>query len=99
MYGSCKIFIYYSKITAPEKHTYKHSEEQVVFPGWKAVSGYEETNTIYSDLLKIKKNTVVEYQEIISKVTLKDLKKNYTEARLVQMLEKKELDVLQHSQV
>ena len=29
------------------------------------------------------------YKEIYSKVTLKDLKKNYTEARLVQMLEKK----------
>ena len=29
------------------------------------------------------------YKEINSKVTLKDLKKNYTEARLVQMLEKK----------
>ena len=78
-----------AKITAPEKHLYKHSEEQVVFPGWKAVAGYEETNNIYHTLLKIKKNTLVEYEEIISKVTLKDLKKNYTEARLVQMLEKK----------
>ena len=78
-----------AKITAPEKHLYKHGEEQVVFPGWKAVAGYEETNDIYHKLLKIKKNLVVEYEEIISKVTLKDLKKNYTEARLVQMLEKK----------
>ena len=78
-----------AKITAPEEYLYKHSEEQVVFPGWKAVAGYEETNTIYNKLLKIKKNTVVEYQEITSKVTLKDLKKNFTEARLVQMLEKK----------
>ena len=31
----------------------------------------------------------MDYKEIYSKVTLKDLKKNYTEARLVQMLEKK----------
>ena len=78
-----------AKITAPEKHVYKHSEEQVVFPGWKAVAGYQEKNKTYHTLLKIKKNLEVEYQEIISKVTLKDLKKNYTEARLVQMLEKK----------
>ena len=78
-----------AKITAPEEHLYRHSEEQVVFPGWKAVAGYEETNSIYAKLLKIKKNRVVDYEEIISKVTLKDLKKNYTEARLVQMLEKK----------
>ena len=79
-----------AKITAPEKHLYKHSEEQVVFPGWKAVAGFQETNNVYHTLLKIKKNKIVEYEEIISKVTLKDLKKNYTEARLVQMLEKKE---------
>jgi len=78
-----------AKITSPENHLYKHSEEQVVFPGWKAVDGYEETNDIYDKLLKIKKDLIVEYEVINSKVTLKDLKKNYTEARLVQMLEKK----------
>jgi len=78
-----------AKITSPDNHLYKHSEEQVVFPGWKAVAGYEETNNIYDKLLKIKKDIIVDYEEINSKVTLKDLKKNYTEARLVQMLEKK----------
>ena len=78
-----------AKITSPDNHLYKHSEEQVVFPGWKAVAGYEETNNIYDKLLKIKKDLIVDYEEINSKVTLKDLKKNYTEARLVQMLEKK----------
>ena len=35
-----------------------------------------------------KKKTIVNYHKITSKVTLKDLKKNYTEAKLVQMLEK-----------
>ena len=78
-----------AKITSPDNHLYKHSEEQVVFPGWKAVAGYEEINNIYDKLLKIKKDIIVDYEEINSKVTLKDLKKNYTEARLVQMLEKK----------
>lgn len=78
-----------AKISSPDNHLYKHSEEQVVFPGWKAVAGYEETNNIYDKLLKIKKDLIVDYEEINSKVTLKDLKKNYTEARLVQMLEKK----------
>ena len=78
-----------AKITAPEKHTYKYSSEQVIFPGWKIVAGYEKTNPIYDYLLSIKKGTIMRYKEIYSKVTLKDLKKNYTEARLVQMLEKK----------
>ena len=78
-----------AKITAPNKHFYKYSSEQVIFPGWKIVGGYDKINPIYNYLLSIKKGTVMNYKEIYSKVTLKDLKKNYTEARLVQMLEKK----------
>jgi len=78
-----------AKITAPDKHFYKYSSEQVIFPGWKIVGGYEKKNPIYEYLLSIKKGKVMKYKEIYSKVTLKDLKKNYTEARLVQMLEKK----------
>ncbi len=83
---------YYSitaSITAPENHKYKFTSEQVIFPGWKVIEGYEETNKIYHYLLKIKNDKKMNYKEINSKVTLKDLKKNYTEARLVQMLEKK----------
>lgn len=78
-----------SKITAPQKHLYKYSSEQVIFPGWKIVGGYEKINDEYKYLLTIKPDTVLNYKEIYSKITLKDLKKNFTEARLVQMLEKK----------
>ena len=77
-----------AKISAPERHFYRHSEEQVIFPGWKIVGGYEKINEIYYSLSKMKPCDV-EYKSIHSKLTLKDLKKNYTEARLVQMLEKK----------
>ena len=83
---------YYSitaSITAPEDHKYKFTSEQVIFPGWKVIEGYEETNKIYHYLMKIKNDKKMNYKEINSKVTLKDLKKNFTEARLVQMLEKK----------
>ena len=78
-----------AKITAPDNHLYKYTSEHVIFPGWKIVGGFESTNPIYNYLLSIKKDTILNYKEIYSKVTLKDLKKNYTEARLVQMLEKK----------
>jgi len=78
-----------AKLTAPEKHNYKYSCEQVIFPGWKIVGGYEKINKEYKYLLKIKEGKVLDYTEIYSKVVLKDLKKNYSEARLVQMLEKK----------
>ena len=76
-------------ITAPEKYKYRYTSEEVIFPGWKIIEKVESENPIYRYLLTIKNKTVMEYKEINSKVTLKDLKKNYTEARLVQMLEKK----------
>jgi len=78
-----------AKITSPEKHSYKYSSEEVIFPGWKIVAGYDKENKEYKYLLSLKEGKLLEYKEIYSKVTLKDLKKNYTEARLVQMLEKK----------
>merc|ERR1712139_481165 len=76
-------------ITAPEQYKYRYTSEEVVFPGWKIIEEVESENPIYRYLLTIKNKTTMEYKEINSKVTLKDLKKNYTEARLVQMLEKK----------
>jgi DNA topoisomerase-1 len=76
-----------AKITAPEETVYKYSTEQVVFPGWKIVNGYEETNKDYAYLRKLK-SQIMDYKKIISKVTMKDLKSHYTEAKLVQLLEK-----------
>jgi DNA topoisomerase-1 len=75
-------------LTAPEEHTYRYTSEQVVFPGWKAVAGYEKESPDYAFLQAIKKESVLDYKSIISKVTLKDLKQHYTEAKLVQLLEK-----------
>jgi len=75
-------------ITAPEKRLYRYVSEQVSFPGWKIVGGYEKENPIYHFLLKIKKRSILSYKKIYSKLVLKDLKAHYTEARLVQHLEK-----------
>ena len=80
-----------AKITAAgdETNEYRYSTEQVVFPGWKVVGGYEKENPIFSYLKTLKKNSVLEYKKITSKVSLKDLKMHYTEAKLVQLLENK----------
>ena len=75
-----------AKITAPESHYYKYSTEQVVFPGWKIVDGYDETNPTFTYLQTIKPG-ILPYKNITSKVTMKDLKSHYTEAKLVQLLE------------
>ena len=74
-------------ITAPDKYNYKNISEKIKFPGWKIVGGYEKDNLIYEFLSKLNKKTV-KYNKIYSKQALKDLKTHYTEARLVQQLEK-----------
>ena len=79
-----------SEILAPNNKIYRRSEEQIIFPGWKKIRGYEEKNEIYK-ILKDEKdmNKIYEYKKINSKVKLKDLKPHYTEAKLVQILEEK----------
>ena len=76
-------------ITSYESHQYRYSTEKVVFPGWKAVGGYEEDNPIYPHLLSLKNNNTIEYKKIESKVTMKELKSHYTEAKLISLLEQK----------
>ena len=61
-------------ITAPQEHIYKYSTEQVVFPGWKIVNGYEEENKDFRYLQTLKNNSELDYNKIICKVTIKDLK-------------------------
>jgi DNA topoisomerase-1 len=77
-----------AKVSSPEPYHYKYSEELITFPGWLVVKGYDIKNPTYNFLLKIKQNTKVAYTDIIGKMTLKDLKTHYTEARLVQQMEK-----------
>lgn len=76
-----------STITSPDKHLYRNTQEEVVFPGWKIVRGYEKENKYYINLSYTLPN--VNYEKIISKVSVKNLKSHYTEAKLVQLLEEK----------
>ena len=76
-----------ASISAPEENEYRYSSEQVVFPGWKAVNGYDKENPTYSYLKSLK--SIDTYKKIVCKVTLKELKQHYTEAKLVQILEEK----------
>ena len=76
-------------ISAPEEHQYRCSEEQVVFPGWKIVGGYEKENPIFTFMQTLKKKSIIDYKSITSNVSMKELKTHYTEAKLVQLLEEK----------
>ena len=76
-------------ITAHEGKQYRYSTEKVVFPGWKAVAGYEQDNPTYDYLISLKKKSVVEYKKVESKVSMKELKSHYTEAKLISLLEQR----------
>lgn len=76
-------------ITAPFDKQYKYSCEQVVFPGWKIVAGYEKETIEYKYLQTLKNKSKLNYNKVTSKVTMKELKTHYTEAKLVQLLEQK----------
>lgn len=78
-------------ISAPFKTTYKYTCEQMVFPGWKIIDKNEEEeeykNKIYN-FMKLVKNKETHYKKIKSLQSMKELKQHFTEARLVQLLEK-----------
>jgi DNA topoisomerase-1 len=93
-----------ASINAYNNNKYIYNCEQVSFPGWKIISKkYDEEeleddndsnklqtkNNYYNYLLTIKKESVIKYKKITSKITLKNTKLHYTEAKLVQLLEEK----------
>ena len=69
---------------------FKCSEEKCNFPGWKIIDGItsEDDFDNYYYLYKFPKKSIVQYSEIRSRVVLKNLKSHYTEATLVNNLEK-----------
>jgi DNA topoisomerase-1 len=83
-----------SYIDAPDslkdKHIkYNNNCEKNVFPGWEIVKGVNEDDDIFEFINSLQESKKVGYREIKSEITIKKLKTHYTEARLVQLLEKK----------
>ena len=77
------------QISAPQTHQYRYSCEQVVFPGWKIVAGYEKTNPEFDFIQHIKTKKPISYNKIKACFSLFELKTHYSEAKLVSLLEKK----------
>ena len=87
---NAKYHLIKTSISAPLKMTYKNNYELVDFPGWKIVNGYEKENLEYNLIANYGDNQKpIEYTKIFAKLTLKELKTHYTEAKLVQLLEQK----------
>lgn len=85
--------IFYSitaTITAFNNNKFSYTSELIHFPGWQAVAQKPSTdNKIYHYLQIIKQNDLIPFKKMNSKVTIKNIKHHYTEARLVQLLEEK----------
>lgn len=63
-------------------------QEQLVFAGWKIVYEDIQTNEKYKYIERMREKQRVAYKKIKASPTLKHSKLHYTEARLVQLLEK-----------
>lgn len=74
-------------ITAYNNASFSYRSEQLDFAGWKIVACKLDEDTCYQFLQTVKPGLVVPYKKILSKVTLKNTKSHFTEARLVQLLE------------
>ena len=77
-----------SEISAPLRLNYKYLAEEPIFLGWKIIYNENIDNSIYIYLTSLKQNSILHYKNIYSKFILKNLKNHYTEASLVQRLEK-----------
>jgi len=69
---------------------FQYTSELISFPGWKIVKNKFSTDSKeFQYLQTIKQNQSIKYNKVVSKVTIKNVKMHFTEARLVQLLEDK----------
>ena len=79
-----------AQIQAYNSLVFQYTSELIMFPGWKIVKNKFSTDSKeFQYLQTIKQNNSMKYNKVISKVTIKNVKMHYTEARLVQLLEEK----------
>ena len=74
---------------------FRYTAEQIILPGWKLVAGYDKEAKEYtyfaslsSTITSVAQQTFP-YKKITTKCSMRNTKSHYTEAGLVQMLEKK----------
>jgi len=89
--SSCKSNYIWAEISAFEGK-YKYKSELIIFPGWKKVENkYEDINPVYSYLMSIKQDIELDYKKLTSTIKIKKQILHYTEAKLVHLLEEKEI--------
>jgi DNA topoisomerase I len=73
-------------VTSPENSQYRYSALAVAFAGFMRVDGVDD-DPFYAFLTSFKNGSIVEYNSVTSKCTLKNTKSRVNEAKLVQLLE------------
>jgi DNA topoisomerase-1 len=89
---SCMASAIYNSVKAQiqgyKSLVFQYTSELVYFPGWKIVKNKFSTDSKeFQYLQTIKQNQPIKYNKVVSKVTIKNVKMHFTEARLVQLLE------------
>jgi DNA topoisomerase-1 len=79
-----------AQIQSVNMYLFCYTSELILFPGWKIVKNkFSRDNKEYQYLQTIKQNLTIKYNKVTSKVTIKNVKMHFTEARLIQLLEEK----------
>jgi len=68
---------------------YEYMCRNVLFKGWLIVQGCDDNSNEFNYLRNIKLNSEIKYKIVNTKLSIKNMKMHYTEAKLVQLLEKK----------
>lgn len=79
---------YTAEISAVGGYKFKYTTEKNIFPGWKVIKGGQLDDEYYEYLKTLTANQEVAYKQINAAETIKNLKQHYTEAKLVNLLEK-----------
>jgi DNA topoisomerase-1 len=84
------------KVSAPQNYEYSYCCESIIFLGWKIIaynnnknSATDAIKTIAYEYLPKITNKILPYKKIICKLTMKDIKSQYSEACLINILEEK----------
>ena len=76
-----------AEITAYDNNLFRFQSEHIIFDGWQIMDKLKEARE-YNFLLQLKAGPIL-YTKILATVLLKNIKSHYSEAVLVQLLEKK----------
>ena len=80
--------VFTAEVSGVKMAKYKYTTEKNIFPGWKIIKGGQLDDEYYEYLKALKENQCVEYKQITAQECVKNVKLHYTEAKLVDLLEK-----------